>query len=247
MSRISRRTLLTAGLSFTAGAAGVLSARRAGLIPPDALGPYGAGNSLNYAAHRLLVRDSLAREFGRDRISKPFPNSTAPKQDDYQRHLASGFRDWTLTIDGLVERPASYTLDGLKRLPVSSQITQLTCEEGWSFIAEWTGVALRHVLQLAGLKSSARHVAYISLEEGWWDSIDIGEALHPQTLVTYGMNGADLPVGHGGPLRVRVPRQLGYKNVKYISRITVLDDIRKFKNGKGSSSPDFGYSWFAGI
>jgi DMSO/TMAO reductase YedYZ molybdopterin-dependent catalytic subunit len=123
----------------------------------------------------------------------------------------------------------------------------LTCEEGWSFIAEWSGVPLRDVLKLAGIKPEARFVAYFSIETGWWDSLDIGEALHTQTLLCYGMNGADLPPGHGGPLRLRVPRQLGYKSVKYITRIVVTDDIRKIENGLGASSPEFGYSWYAGI
>jgi DMSO/TMAO reductase YedYZ molybdopterin-dependent catalytic subunit len=123
----------------------------------------------------------------------------------------------------------------------------LACEEGWSFIAEWTGVPLRRVLEEAGMKAGAKFVVYRSHEEWWWDSVDMEDALHPQTLVTYGMNGGGLPVAHGGPLRLRVPRQLGYKSVKYITRLTVTDDIRKFGKGLGSGAPEAGYAWYAGV
>jgi DMSO/TMAO reductase YedYZ molybdopterin-dependent catalytic subunit len=90
-------------------------------------------------------------------------------------------------------------------------------------------------------------VVYFSIERGWWDSVDMADALHPQTLVTYGMNDGDLPVGHGGPIRLRVPRQLGYKNVKYITRLTVTDSLKGFGKGLGSAAPEDGYSWYAGI
>jgi DMSO/TMAO reductase YedYZ molybdopterin-dependent catalytic subunit len=108
-------------------------------------------------------------------------------------------------------------------------------------------VPLAHVLEVAGVLPQAKYVVYYSLDKDWWDSVDIAEALHPQTLVAYGLNGGELPVGNGGPLRMRVPRQLGYKSVKYITRVTVTDDIKKFGKGLGSSEPDFGYSWYAGI
>jgi DMSO/TMAO reductase YedYZ molybdopterin-dependent catalytic subunit len=85
------------------------------------------------------------------------------------------------------------------------------------------------------------------MQEGWWESIDIDEAMHPQTLVTYGMNGGELPVGFGGPLRLRVPRQLGYKSVKYLTSLTVTDSLKPFGKGLGSSSPEGGYAWYAGI
>jgi DMSO/TMAO reductase YedYZ molybdopterin-dependent catalytic subunit len=147
----------------------------------------------------------------------------------------------------MVVNPASFSLTELRCFPVRSQITHLACEEGWSFIAEWTGVPLSHVLSLVGTLPSARYVVYFSIQPNWWDSVDMADALHPQTLLTYGMNGSDLPVGHGGPLRLRVPRQLGYKSVKYLTRMTVTDSLKGFGKGLGSAAPEEGYSWYAGI
>jgi DMSO/TMAO reductase YedYZ molybdopterin-dependent catalytic subunit len=147
----------------------------------------------------------------------------------------------------MVARPVSLSLAELRSYPSRSQITHLACEEGWSFIAEWIGVPLSHVLDVAGILPPARYVVYFSIQSDWWDSVDMDDALHPQTLVTYGMNGGDLPVGHGGPLRLRVPRQLGYKSVKYVTRLTVTDSLKGFGKGLGSSAPEGGYAWYAGI
>jgi DMSO/TMAO reductase YedYZ molybdopterin-dependent catalytic subunit len=190
----------------------------------------------------------LAREFPRSEISKPpFANGEPPKDEAFRRLQAGGFADWRLAVDGMVARPASFSLAELKKLPTRSQITHMACEEGWSFIAEWTGVPLSHVLELVGILPQARYVVYFSIDPEWWDSVDMADALHPQTLVTYGMNGDELPLGHGGPLRLRVPRQLGYKNVKYITRLTVTDNLKLFGQGLGSISPEEGYAWYAGI
>ena len=140
-----------------------------------------------------------------------------------------------------------FRLPNSRAIPSRSQITHLACEEGWSYIAEWIGVPLSHVLDVVGILPQARYVVYFSIEPDWWDSIDMADALHPQTLVTYGMNGGELPVGHGGPLRLRVPRQLGYKSVKYITRLTVTDSLKEFGKGLGSAAPEGGYAWYAGI
>ncbi|HEV2446733.1 MAG TPA: molybdopterin-dependent oxidoreductase [Candidatus Sulfopaludibacter sp.] len=123
----------------------------------------------------------------------------------------------------------------------------LACEEGWSYIAEWSGVPLSHVLDLVGTLPQARYVVYRSIQPAAWESIDMAHAMHPQTLVTLGMNGGELPVGFGGPVRLRVPRQLGYKNVKYVTQLTVTDSLKKFGKGLGSASPEEGYAWYAGI
>lgn len=252
MSKLSRRKWITTGVAATAGASGLVVAtslaERYGLVPPDAGGIYGPGETLTYAAHRFLTRHSLAREFAPSQISKaPFANEVGPLGDSFKRLQEGGFADWRLTVDGLVARPASFSLTELHSFPRRSQITHLACEEGWSYIAQWIGVPLSHVLEVAGIAPQARYVIYRSIQPAWWESIDMADALHPQTLVTYGMNGADLPVKFGGPLRLRVPRQLGYKSVKYIDRLTVTDSLKQFGKGLGSSAPEGGYAWYAGI
>lgn len=252
MKPISRRRLVTTGLAAAVGVAGVAAAdrvaRRYGLIPPDHGGLYGPGETLTYAAQRILTSHSLAREFPRSMISKsPFANETAPPNDLFKRHQASGFADWRLAVDGMAARPGLFSLSDLKSLPARSQITEVACEEGWSYIAEWIGTPLAEVLNVVEPLPQARYVVYDSIDSNWWDSIDMADALHPQTLLTWGMNDGDLPVSFGGPLRLRVPRQLGYKSVKYITRLTVTDSLKGFGKGLGSSEPESGYAWYAGI
>src|SRR5216683_8354478 len=153
MTDLSRRKLIITGLAATAGATGLgVAARLAqkyGLVPPDQGGIYGLGETLNYASQRLLTRHSLAREFPQSQISKPpFANEIPPLNEAFKRLQAGGFADWQLSVDGMVARPASFSLDQLKSYPSQSQITMLQCEEGWSYIAEWIGVPLSHILQL---------------------------------------------------------------------------------------------------
>jgi DMSO/TMAO reductase YedYZ molybdopterin-dependent catalytic subunit len=252
MSAISRRKMITRGLAAAAGLSGLAVAERVadryGLLPPDHGGIYGPGESVTYAAQRLLTRHSLAREFSRSQISNPpFANEIAPPSDHFKRLQADGFKDWQLSIEGLVAQPASLSLDEVKRFPVRRQITEIACEEGWSYVAEWVGTPLADVLRAAGIMPQARYVVYFSIQRAWWESIDMADALHPQTLIAYAMNGGDLPVAFGGPLRLRVPRQLGYKSVKFINRLAVTDSLKGFGKGLGSASPEGGYAWYAGI
>src|SRR2546426_142896 len=137
----------------------------------------------------------------------------------------------------MVARPASFSLAELRSFPVGSQITHLACEEGWSYIAEWIGVPLSHILDLVGTLPQARYVIYRSIQSDWWESIDMADALHPQTLVTYGMNGGELPARFGGPLRLRVSRQLGDQSVKYITPLTPTHTPKPVGQGLGSASP----------
>ena len=250
--KISRRKLITTGLAATASisAVGVAAglAQKYGLVPPDHGGIWGFGETLTYAAQRLLTRHSLAREFSRSQISqRPFPNEMAPLSDAFKRLQSGGFADWRLAVDGMVARPASFSLDQLKSYPSRSQITMIQCEEGWSYIAEWIGVPLSRVLEAVEVLPQARYVVYFSIQPEWWESIDMADAMHRQTFLTYGMNGNELPVGNGGPLRLRVARQLGYKNVKFITHMTVTDSLKGFGKGLGSASPESGYAWYAGI
>jgi DMSO/TMAO reductase YedYZ molybdopterin-dependent catalytic subunit len=141
----------------------------------------------------------------------------------------------------------SFSLVDLKGLGLHSQITEVACEEGWSYIAEWIGTPLSGVLREAGVLPQTQYVVYSSTEEGMWESIDMQDASDPHTLLAMGMNDGNLPVGFGGPLRLRLPRQLGYKSVKYVNHITATDDIKKFGKGLGSVSPEYGYAWYAGM
>jgi len=252
MKTLSRRKLITTGLSAAAGFTGLAVASRLssryGLIPPDSAGFYGPGETLTYAAQRLLTTHSLAREFSRGSISTmPFANEVPPLGADFKLHQAAGFSEWRLTVDGMVARPLSLSLSDLRHLSVRSQITEVACEEGWSYIAEWIGTPLIDVLLEAGILPQARYLVYFSIDRDWWESIDMADALHPQTLLTWGMNNGDLPVPFGGPLRMRLPRQLGYKSLKYIHHLTATDSLKRFGQGLGSAEPEAGYSWFAGI
>ena len=249
---LTRRKLITTGLAAAAGASGLgvaaYLAKRYNLIPPDHGGIYGVGETLTYAAHRILTSGhSLAREFDRSQISKVIPvNGKHPEVDGYQRLLAGGFADWKLTIDGLVDRPSSFSLADLKRFPSYTQITHQACEEGWSFIAEWRGARLSDVLRTVGVQPQAKWVFFFTFDQ-WWDSLDIPDARHPQTFLAYGMNGQDMPLDHGAPVRLKVTRQLGYKSLKYLSHIRVTDTMKNIGDGLGSGSPSAGYSWYAGI
>ena len=249
---ISRRKFVTAGLAATAGVSGLAVAgnlaKRYGLVPPDSGGIYGPGETLTYAAQRLFARHSLAREFPRNMISKvPFANAIAPLNDAFKRLEADGFADWHLSIDGLIARPMTLSLADLKTFPARNQITEVVCEEGWSYIAEWIGTPLSEVLKACGILPKARYLVYFSMDPDWWESIDMVDAQHPQTLLTWAMNDGDLPVSFGGPLRLRVPRQLGYKSVKFVNRLMLTDSAKGYVSALDPKSPNYGYAWYAGI
>jgi DMSO/TMAO reductase YedYZ molybdopterin-dependent catalytic subunit len=252
MNKFSRRKLIATGAAAVAGVAGLTAAdriaRRYGLIPPDGGGIYGPGETLTYAAQRLITRHTLAREFSRSQISeKPFANAIAPANDQFKKLQAGGFADWRLVVDGMVNHPMTLSLADLRSMPTHNQITEVVCEEGWSYVAEWIGTPLYNVLNEAGLHPNVRYIVYRSIDPAIWESIDMADAFHPQTFLTMGMNNGELPVGFGGPLRLRLPRQLGYKSVKFVTQITATDSMKKFGKGLGSVDPEYGYSWYAGI
>jgi len=252
MSKISRRKLITGGIAAVAGVSGIAVAGKLakahGLIPPDCSGIYGPGETLTYAAQRILNHRAMAREFSRSEISaNPFANEVAPLGDDFARMQAGGFADWKLTVDGMASRPTVFSYPEIMSFPKVSHTTMIGCEEGWTYIAEWTGVPLSYILDRVGAMSQARYVVYRSIQPDWWESVDMNDALHPQTVVATGMNGANLPVPFGGPLRMRLPRQLGYKSVKYLVHLTLTDNMKSFGKGTGGSASDSGYAWYAGI
>jgi len=214
------------------------------------------GDWLTYNAHRLLLpRQSLAREYDlRDISAAPAIGTTDPADpsqggfvqefaEDYSRLLRDGFADWRLTVEGSVAKPSSFSLEDLKRMSSRTQITRHTCEEGWSAIMQWTGVPLRAVLEAAGIRPDARFVQF-HCYDAFVDGIDMLDALHPQTILAYGMNGRELPIAHGAPLRVRVETQLGYKSMKFLRGLVVTSE---FDDNGPYGQIQNGWSWYAGI
>ncbi|MBW8816300.1 MAG: molybdopterin-binding protein [Caulobacterales bacterium] len=226
---------------------------------PKFAGVLQKAEGLTQRAQRLVTdRKALAREFTPADISPDFkPNGTIrPQDDEYVALLGNNFADYRLTVDGLVEHPQSLTLAEVRGLPSRTQITRHDCVEGWSSIGKWKGARLATLLDRAKLKPTARYIVFHcadTLEETldgtgqYYESIDLVDAYHPQTILAYEMNDATLPVAHGAPLRLRVERQLGYKQAKYVMRIEAVDRLDQLGRGKGGFWPDRGYEWYAGI
>jgi len=250
--RITRRRVLTGG---TALGMGLLTGCDGGAPDAAVQRLFDLGQFMSLHGQRLLLSaQPLVREFSPADISPDFPpNGTEmPESPDYIRIANSQFTFWRLVVDGLVRNKLSLSLADLKALPARSQITMHSCDEGWSAIGQWTGVQLSHLLQMADLAPQARYVVFHCLDqmddsEFYYESIDLFDAFHPQTILAYGMNGRDLPVAHGAPLRLRVERQIGYKHAKYIGRIEVADRLDRFGSGRGGYWPDRGYQWYAGL
>ncbi len=246
---MTRRALMAAGL---ASAAGVVGYRLPGDLPPTFGHPLRVGDALTYAAQRaLLPAQSLVREYTlADLTSFPAVGTIDPlKHKDpavveaYSDIRADDFADWRLQVEGQVATPREFALADLKRFPARTQITRHTCEEGWTAIGQWTGVPLRLVLEAAGILPTARFVVFYTLDD-LGDSLDMLDALHPQTILAYAMNGQQLPVRHGAPLRLRVERQMGYKSLKYLTRIVVTD---QFDDAGPKGDIQNGWSWYVGI
>jgi DMSO/TMAO reductase YedYZ molybdopterin-dependent catalytic subunit len=258
MSLITRRALIAGGSAAAAtlasacepvSVADVQSLRR--------ILDFGQFMSL-HAQRLLLAGQPLVREFTEADISPEFPpNGTErPNSIAYFRHTISNFADFRLTVDGMVKKPLSLTLDELKALPSRTQITMHSCDEGWSAIGQWTGVPLAGLLRTAELVPEARYIVFHCMDEMvrtpdntgfYYESIDLFDALHPQTILAYGMNGKALPVAHGAPLRLRVERQIGYKHAKYVSRVEAVDRLTHIARGKGGFWEDRGFQWYAGL
>jgi DMSO/TMAO reductase YedYZ molybdopterin-dependent catalytic subunit len=198
-------------------------------------------------------REALAREFSPADISPYFRGNGTTDPDDaaYAAHAASGFADWTLAVRGLVEQPFELWLVEIRALPQRTQITRHDCVEGWSAIGQWTGPQLSTLLDRARLKPVARYIVFrcADLLEGapYYESIDLIDAFHPQTIVAHQLNGAPLPVRNGAPLRMRIERQLGYKHAKYVNAIEAVASLDGIAAGKGGFWEDRGYQWYAGI
>jgi DMSO/TMAO reductase YedYZ molybdopterin-dependent catalytic subunit len=214
---------------------------------------------LTRVTQRALVSPTaLAREYSEVDISTEFKanGSTDPDDNEYKAHAATNFADWKLKVGGLVEQPLELSLTDLRAMPSRTQITRHDCVEGWSCIGKWTGVPLKLVLDEAQLKPSARYIVFYCADDlgetgtddgKYYESIGLVDAFHPQTILAYAMNGVDLPIPHGAPLRVRVERQLGYKMPKYVMRIEAVEAMTTIRGGHGGFWEDLGYEWYGGI
>ncbi len=241
---ITRRKAILTGITTLGG---IMLTGCTKKLPPTYGNILRMGDAFTYEAQRtLLPEQSLVKEYRYSDISSfPAIGTTNPADaskptfnESYRLFQKNDFRNWRLSVEGRVSRPASFSLDELQKLPARKQITRHTCEEGWTAIAEWTGVPLSLILQSTGILSTARFVNFYAFD-GYMESIDLIDAFHPQTMIAYGMNGRQLPVQHGAPVRMRVEKQVGYKSVKYLQRIVVSDEF--------VDMGDSGWAWYVGI
>jgi len=252
--RFSRRRFLTRGVAAASAVAlsGCDALSRTEWFPKM----LASAESLSRSAHHLIGRRAMAQEFTERDLSPEFrSNGTAmPNSAAYRTLAASRFADYRLRVDGLVQRPASLSLDELRALPSRTQITRHDCVEGWSAIGKWKGARLSAVLESAGARPEARYVVFYCAdpmeEDGtglYYESIDMLDAMHPQTLLAYELNDKPLPIKNGAPIRLRVERQLGYKHAKYVMRLELVESFAHIAGGNGGYWEDQGYEWYAGI
>ena len=247
---VNRRNLLVGG------AAGLLTGCDALGRNEDFRKLLTLGEKGNFVIQRSLQdRMALAKEFRPEQRSPVFRvNGThQPQGPAYATHMKENFVNWRLAVDGLVSRPQSFSVAQLMAGPKRTQVTRHDCVEGWSAIGQWTGVPLKLVLDAAGLKTQARYIVFHCADKmgfgtAYYESIDLIDAFHPQTILAWALNDQPLIVGNGAPLRLRIERQLGYKQAKYVERIEAVDDLSKMGGGKGGYWEDgAGYEWYAGI
>jgi DMSO/TMAO reductase YedYZ molybdopterin-dependent catalytic subunit len=222
-----------------------------------------SAENLSKWAQRLFAGShALAPEFTKADIAPSFRanGSLDPGTDEYATLSANGFEDWRLQVVGLVEKPLSLSLDELKKMPPRTQITRHDCVEGWSCIGEWKGPQLAQILAMAKPKESARYCVFYCMDPMadqytdnieaapfYYETLDLLESTHPQTILAYELNGEKLPVEHGAPVRVRAERQLGYKQAKYVERIELVENYDQIQGGKGGYWEDQGYTAWGGI
>jgi len=260
------KTILTRRTFLGAGAAGASSLMLGGCDALNFLADRDGtvrdvlekANGVTYYVQRALIGDALAREYAESEIRQgQRPNgSTDPQSAEYLALKANDFADYRLSVTGLVETPKSYSLAELRNMPSRTQITRHDCVEGWSCIAKWTGPPLSVVLDEVKLKPAARYIVfhcYDNMGSGasgpnfYYESCDLVDARHPQTILAYGLNNEALPVPNGAPMRVRIERQLGYKQPKYVHTIEAVSSFAEIARGKGGYWEDRGYEWYAGI
>jgi DMSO/TMAO reductase YedYZ molybdopterin-dependent catalytic subunit len=235
---MNRRRFVTLGTGSIAGA--VLGAC-------NSVGPKGAASLLDYAERKneqlerwLFSSGSRNRVDAGARLSgRAFPRYFVSERMPMWNEAERGA--WRLEVSGAVQRPLSLSLDDLVKMRSVTQKVDHFCVEGWTARAEWTGVRVSELARVAGATSDAQYVDFQSFDSDYHESWDIESALHPQTLVAYGMDRAMLGAGHGAPARVHSPVKLGYKNTKYLTRVIFMP------TRAGGYWSDRGYEWYAGV
>jgi DMSO/TMAO reductase YedYZ molybdopterin-dependent catalytic subunit len=217
----------------------------------------GMGEKATKGVQRLILpRRAMAKEFKETDLSLRFrSNGTSmPNNPGYQAMAKNGFADYRLKVEGMVDRPMSFSLTDIRALPSRTHITRHDCVEGWSAIGKWKGARLGALLEEVHLKPDARYVVFHcadpmggGADSHYYESIDLEDAFHPQTILAYELNGRTLEIPNGAPLRLRLERQLGYKMAKYVMRMEVIADLSGIGLGKGGYWEDRGYEWYAGI
>jgi DMSO/TMAO reductase YedYZ molybdopterin-dependent catalytic subunit len=253
--RRERRRLLRTGLAVAAG--GALAGCDALSHNDTAVEVLRSAEYLTNAVHRVLGRRAMAQEFAPADIAPKFRanGTTMPMGEAYAALVANGFADWRLKVDGLVGKPLELSLAELQTMPTRTQITRHDCVEGWSAIGQWKGVRLSHLLNLAQIKPEAKFVVFHCLDQMeennantmYYESVDMDDAFHEQTILAWELNGKPLPVENGAPLRARIERQLGYKQPKYVYRVELVNSFKDISGGKGGYWEDQGYNWYGGI
>ena len=206
------------------------------------------------AQRALSSRTALVNEYSKADISPVFRGngSVTVDTDAYRQHIAEGFANWRLEVGGMVSRPMSLSLENLRKLPQRTQITRHDCVEGWSAIGEWTGPQLATILEAAGVSEDANFIVFRCADtlgsHKYYESVDMIDAMHPQTIIAHLLNGENLPIKNGAPLRMRIEKQLGYKHPKYLTAIEAVASLDEVGLGKGGYWEDHhGYQWYAGI
>ena len=255
--KLSRRHFLLGGGSLLLGS--IIIANRSILSHADGYRPLlRAGETFNMYAQRLALRHRpLAPEYSVQKISPTVPQNGGfgafyiDPDPQYDKMVANGFKDWRLKLDGLVDKPMSLNIKQIRNLPSRSQITMHSCDAGWSAIGKWTGVALGELLDAVGIQEKARYVVFYCMDkmggQTIYGSIDLLDAYHPQTILAHSLNDAPLPTKNGAPLRLRVELQIGYKNLKHIDHIQVVESLDNIGGGAGGIFEEMGYQWYAGL
>jgi DMSO/TMAO reductase YedYZ molybdopterin-dependent catalytic subunit len=253
--RRERRSLLRGGLAL--GAGGALAGCDALSHDDTAVQVLRSAETLSNVVHRALGRRAMAQEFTRADIAPTFRanGTTMPAGQAYAAMVANGFADWRLKVDGMVGQPLELSMPQLQAMPARTQITRHDCVEGWSCIGQWKGVRLSHLLRLARPRPEARFVLFHCLDRMeeddqdsmYYESVDLDDAYHEQTILAWELNGKPVPVENGAPLRARIERQLGYKQPKFLHRVELVAGFADRGGGRGGYWEDQGYNWYGGI